>query len=47
MLNSKGILLKDFLYKQGESLNRNTERRLVTLSAKELCWYHDEREYEE
>ena len=47
MLNKKGILLKDFLYKQGESLNRNTERRLITMTAKELCWYHDEAELED
>ena len=47
MVNNKGIILKDYLYKQGEALNRKTERRLVTMSAKELCWYHDECELED
>lgn len=47
MVNNKGVILKDYLYKQGESLNRKTERRLVAMTAKELCWYHDEAELED
>ena len=44
-INKKGILLKEYLHKQGDALNKKTEQRLCTLSAKELCWYHDEKEY--
>ena len=45
LLNKKGILLRDILMKQGENLKKTTEPRLVILTAKDLCWYHNESEF--
>ena len=41
-MNPRSIVLKDRLFKQGKSINKNVEKRLVTLTQYELKWYHDD-----
>lgn len=41
-MNPRSIVLKDRLFKQGKAINKNVEKRLVTLTQYELKWYHDD-----
>ena len=45
LLNKNGVLLRDILMKQGKSLKKTTQSRLIILTAKNLCWYHNESEF--
>ena len=40
----KGLILNEYLHKQGSHFNKKTEPRLVTLTSNELSWYHNEQE---
>ena len=44
VLNPKGFILKENIFKQGEKVNKKTSKRLVTLDAQRLQWYHDDSE---
>lgn len=37
----RSLVLKQCLYKQGDSVNKKVEKRVVTLSQFELKWYHN------
>jgi hypothetical protein len=42
--NPLAIIKKSLLTKQGDKVNQKVEERLLTLTAKEIKWYHDEGE---
>ena len=44
VIDKKGLILKDALQKQGDKINKNTETRICTLTAKELQWFHNDAE---
>ena len=39
--------MRDVLYKQGKAMNKNTQPRIVTLTSREIKWFHDEQELKE
>ena len=43
--NKYGVMLKDNLWKKGDSLTQKIGKRLVILTAKHLSWYIDETEF--
>ena len=43
--NKYGVMLKDNLWKKGDSLTQKIGKRLVILTAKDLSWYIDETEF--
>lgn len=40
----KALIKKEIIYKQGQAINSKTSKRLVTIDAFNLKWYHDEKE---
>lgn len=45
--NNKTILYKNFVFKQGKKASKKISKRLLILTAKELMWFHNVKEYEE
>jgi hypothetical protein len=45
--NNKIILYKAFVFKQGKKASKKISKRLLILTAKELMWFHNVKEYEE
>ena len=43
-LNPKGFIIKEMIYKQGDAVNKKTSRRLCTLDAHRMQWFHDDKE---
>ena len=43
--NKYGVMLRDTLWKKGDSLTQKTGKRLVILTAQDLSWYNDESEF--
>ena len=36
--------MKDFLYKQGDAINKKVEKRICSLTKFNFKWYHDDEE---
>ena len=43
-LSPKGFIIKEMIYKQGDAVNKKTSKRLVTLDANKLQWFHNDLE---
>jgi len=43
--NPKAILYKDWVFKEGKSVNKKISKRLLIMTPKNICWYHDDEEY--
>ena len=46
-LNPKGFIIKEYIHKQGDAVNKKTSRRLCTLDANKLQWFHDDKELQQ
>jgi hypothetical protein len=47
MNNPSAAVKKGMLTKQGDKPNKSVEQRFMVLKAKQLSWYHDQKEYEQ
>ncbi len=43
--NPKAILYRDWVFKEGKSVNKKISKRLLIMTPKNICWYHDDEEY--
>lgn len=45
--NNKAVMHQDIVFKQGKKATKTISERLLVLYPRELCWFHDRREYEQ
>lgn len=43
--NPNGVVKSGYLTKQGDKANKKVEKRLMVVKAKEILWYHNDKEF--